>query len=139
MNGKNDKKIDPKNGCDHHSQLDSVYIRWEYGRANYCALWHCATCGSYDEHRIDIDDYLYWQNRGYGHCPDRRKIMNEKKDRYDVNSPASYIFEALEWMQAEKARNSQVRMRQSDWQWLIVRMEKALYLLEREDQPEDDN
>jgi hypothetical protein len=55
------------------------------------------------------------------------------KDLYDDNNPAGYIYEALEWMRAEKARNSAARMRQSDWQWLIVRMEKALELMASEE------
>lgn len=49
--------------CDHHIETDSVYTRWEYGNERYFALLHCKECHTYEEHRIDYDDYLYWRNR----------------------------------------------------------------------------
>lgn len=66
MSKKNRKKIEIKTGCIHHSRLDSVYMRWEYGQAYYYALHHCGVCGEYDEQKIELDDFLYWKKRGYG-------------------------------------------------------------------------
>lgn len=43
-------------------------------------------------------------------------------DEETLNDALGLVKEARLWMQAEMARNSSVRMRQSDWNWLIVRL-----------------
>ena len=52
--------------------------------------------------------------------------MNET----DLNVVLGLIKEARLWMQAEKNRNSSVRMRQDDWQFLIARLQEAEQIID---------